>query len=445
MMLRAVLAALVLGTASAPAAGQGAAMEPFKMVRSLQLVQDRLARGDHAALPMQRKLLELTDERFRTVTKEEFTDRRNFTALMVYAMSGGNPDTLDIVLSRLVPEGSDRSLGLGVLAYMRGQLPKAAEELAALDPMSLEPEVGAYLALVKGSIIALRQPGTAVGFMDQARLLAPGTLVEEAALRRSLPASIALDQPDRFMTTVERYVRRFLASPYASEFADAFVEGLVTFGDRIDAERIDGIVSLMRPAQQEAIYLRLARRSTIKGQVQRSAFASQKAREVARIAHSPEDPRATLYAALASITAENAREVVASLEKVDPSKLSPRDRRLFLAARAIADEMLSPPAPLPAVAEIDATSANADEDEIPAERTAEMSAPEAENPQEATKSAEKQIADMIENGGTATSNGRSAGPPDEGASRNAALVSSVRGKLDAIDKMLEAADERELK
>ncbi|MEP1113735.1 MAG: chemotaxis protein MotC, partial [Nitratireductor sp.] len=70
-----LLGALIAAPVSA--AAQGAAMAPFKVVRSLQLVQDRLARGDHAALPMQRKLLELTDARFRTVTREEFEDHRN--------------------------------------------------------------------------------------------------------------------------------------------------------------------------------------------------------------------------------------------------------------------------------------------------------------------------------------------------------------------------------
>ena len=38
--------------------------QPYQMVRSLQLVQDRIAGGDHAALPMQRKLLEMIDARF---------------------------------------------------------------------------------------------------------------------------------------------------------------------------------------------------------------------------------------------------------------------------------------------------------------------------------------------------------------------------------------------
>ncbi|MVA95710.1 chemotaxis protein MotC [Nitratireductor sp. CAU 1489] len=432
MIARLLLVGALIATAPVSVAAQGAAMAPFKVVRSLQLVQDRLARGDHAALPMQRKLLELTDERFRAVTRKELEDRRNFTALMVYAMSGGNPATLDVVLSRTMPAGNDRALGLGVLAYMRGQLPRAAQALADIDPMTLEPEVGAYLALVKGSIIALSQPGTALGFMDQARLLAPGTLVEEAALRRSLPACITLNQPERFMTVAEQYTRRFLRSPYASEFADAFVEGLVAFHDRIGAQKIDRIVSLMRPAQQEAIYLRLARRSTIKGQAERSAFASTKAREVARQTDEPEDPRAVLYAALASITSENAQDVVATLEKVDPAMLSPRDRRLFQAARAIAAEMLSPPAP-PAPE----TETAALETQDKAEAGAPAVAPRAE------KTAEPLPTTANEPEIPAIDTAAAPDTDDETYRRGSELVTSVREKLDAIDRMLEEEEEVE--
>ena len=47
-----------------PAGGGGRQLQPFQMVRSLELVQDRIAGGDHAALPMQRKLLEMIDARF---------------------------------------------------------------------------------------------------------------------------------------------------------------------------------------------------------------------------------------------------------------------------------------------------------------------------------------------------------------------------------------------
>ena len=49
------------------------------MVRSLQLVQDRIAGGDHAALPMQRKLLEMIDAALRAAEPDDF-ERRTTSA-----------------------------------------------------------------------------------------------------------------------------------------------------------------------------------------------------------------------------------------------------------------------------------------------------------------------------------------------------------------------------
>ena len=70
-------------------------MQPYQLVRSLQLVQDRIASGDHAALPMQGKLLEMIDPRLRRPTPQDFKDAKNFRALLVYGMSGGNPLTVE--------------------------------------------------------------------------------------------------------------------------------------------------------------------------------------------------------------------------------------------------------------------------------------------------------------------------------------------------------------
>ena len=95
-----ILAAVALGSTAARADFTNGSLQPYQMVRSLQLVQDRIAGGDHAALPMQKKLLELTDARFRAASDKAFADRRNAHALMVYAMSGGNPATVADSLAR---------------------------------------------------------------------------------------------------------------------------------------------------------------------------------------------------------------------------------------------------------------------------------------------------------------------------------------------------------
>ena len=419
-------AASVLLTACLPLAAQAAdEIAPYKMVRSLQIVQDQIANGDHASLPMQQKLLELTDARFRGARKEDFDDPRNLSALLVWAMSGGNPTTVEVALSRLELRGDDAVVGKGVLAYMRGQLVQAGQILDPIDPMSRRDDTGAFIALVKGSIIGGKFPGPALRLMDQARLLAPGTLVEEAALRRSLPLVLTMRRPERFLRLAEQYTRRFLRSPYASEFADAFVEGLVTFHDDIDEKQIETIVSLMTPAQQEAIYLRLARRSTIKGQIDRSAFASEKARKTMQGTEQGADPRAMLYQAIASITSENIEEVLARLKDVDPGELSPRDRRLLLAARAIAAEVLAPP-------EAPEQPAEGNEGDIAdaAPSTANAGAVAEGGAEPSTRPVPRTIPAGLEELAAKSS----ATAADQ--AKSDALLTSVRSKLDEVDRLL---------
>src|SRR5690606_23499858 len=110
-MALAALALAAFGLGQAQAQTEAARLAPYQMVRSLQLVQDRIAGGDHAALPMQKKLLELVDARFRNTAGNEFEDRRNFQALMIYAMSGGNPSTIADLLARMEIDEADRAAG----------------------------------------------------------------------------------------------------------------------------------------------------------------------------------------------------------------------------------------------------------------------------------------------------------------------------------------------
>src|SRR5262249_38819497 len=114
----ALAAVLLAGSAEIVLAEGETPLAPYQMVRSLQLVQDRIASGDQAALPMQRKLLEMIDLRFRKATAQDFVDQRNFQALLVYAMSGGNPATMEVLLSKLHLDETQRSLGTGILAYL---------------------------------------------------------------------------------------------------------------------------------------------------------------------------------------------------------------------------------------------------------------------------------------------------------------------------------------
>jgi len=106
---------LLLTAAHAPAAFAQDALQPYQLVRSLQLVQDRIASGDHAALPMQAKLLEMADARLRAADADDFKDPKNFRALLVYGMSGGNPVTVEVAASRAQTDPQSLAIAKGII------------------------------------------------------------------------------------------------------------------------------------------------------------------------------------------------------------------------------------------------------------------------------------------------------------------------------------------
>ena len=73
---------------------------PYKMLRSLQFVQDSVVLGDHSAAEMQRFMLSTIDERLREADASLFEEPRNVDAALIYAMSGGNPATLEFLVAR---------------------------------------------------------------------------------------------------------------------------------------------------------------------------------------------------------------------------------------------------------------------------------------------------------------------------------------------------------
>ncbi|RRI07896.1 chemotaxis protein MotC [Mesorhizobium tamadayense] len=335
---------LLLLAAGSPVAAfaQDDGLQPYQLVRSLQLIQDRIAGGDHAALPMQAKLLEMTDARLRAADAEDFKEPKNFRALLVYGMSGGNPATVEAAASRATTDPQSLAIAQGVVAYLNGRPAAAIEILKPIDPISVPADLGAFLALVKGSLLATDEPAAALTLLDEARLLSPGTLVEEAALRRSVGLAVAQGDAARFALASTQYVAGYLYSPYASQFADSFVSGVIQLHMSISQDKLADITSMMDPEREKVIYLRIARRAAIDGLSNLSAFASARAEQGRDGKGNQDDPRAVLYSSLSTVTSATIDDVRARLGKIDRGKLSESDRALLDAAQAVAGEVVAP-------------------------------------------------------------------------------------------------------
>jgi chemotaxis protein MotC len=355
------IALLWLAAASPSAVFAQDTLQPYQLVRSLQLIQDRIAGGDHAALPMQAKLLEMTDARLRDANAEDFKEPKNFRALLVYGMSGGNPATVAAAASRATADPQGLAIANGIIAYLNGQPAKAIEALKPIDPMSVPADIGAFLALVKGSLLATEDPAQALALLGEARLLSPGTLVEEAALRRSVGIAAAQGDAARFALASTQYVASYLYSPYASQFADAFVSGVITLHMAISQDKIADITSMMDPEREKVIYLRIARRAAIEGMTELSAFASARALLGRDGNGNQDDPRTQLYSSLSTMTSASVDQVRAKLGKIDRGKLSQSDRDLLDAAQAVAGEVVAPVKTTPRADAAPASAAKADQ------------------------------------------------------------------------------------
>ncbi|MBB1248754.1 hypothetical protein [Rhizobium sp. G21] len=113
---------LALGAgARAEEASTTDAAEPYRLVRSLQNIQDQVISGDITALDMQRFLLGEIDRRLREASASVFDDTRNVDAALIYAMSGGNPSTLDLLAQRDVSGNFDNRVTSILRRYLNGR------------------------------------------------------------------------------------------------------------------------------------------------------------------------------------------------------------------------------------------------------------------------------------------------------------------------------------
>lgn len=321
------------------------ALQPYQLVRSLQYVQDSVVQGDHSAMEMQRYLLGLIDERLRKADQEVFDNPRNVDAALIYAMSGGNPATLDLLALEDRFGHFDNEITTFLRAYLDGKAVGTQTPLDEILEIYRDSPLSPYIALVAANIRAGLNDDSALGLFDLARLGAPGTIIEEAALRRSLSIAAAAGDIDRSLHYAELYARRFARSPYAGMFADQLVDLAVEHYERMGSEGVTRIAGFMPADSRRHIYLRISRRAAIAGKPELTLLAADAASALAEAGDPAPATLAGLYSGLVSVPTADIRQVTEALEQLGDAPLSPRDEALRKAARRIAEAILRKPDP----------------------------------------------------------------------------------------------------
>lgn len=337
--------ALILGLLSlslATAQADPPPPEPYLLVRSMRMLQDQVASGKPEALPMLNRVLGHIAGQLKEARPEAWEKPANAYAIFVYLLNGGNPDVVRGIIATLKPGQIDPKLIAGSLAYADGDALRIVENFQELPP-NLPNELIASIYLVTANQLASIDAITALKRLDYIRLNAPGTLLEEAALRRGLIIAAQLGNKDKVRVFARNYLQRFELSPYSEDFFRQLVDALLVLKNKISDAEIEEIASFAWPDARLPFYLRIARGSIVSGDLSRARFASERADALAGVLKT-DDTQAKLYLAVSNVGSDKTGEASKILSNLPKDRLHGRDVKLLEAATAMAGKIMESPA-----------------------------------------------------------------------------------------------------
>jgi chemotaxis protein MotC len=359
---------LLLTGALAAHAAEGT-REPFEVVRTLRVLQDDIANGSSDAHRAQRQVMMSISDDLAAVEPRLWSDPRNVRAAILYVLSGGDPRILRSLLGQGGHPADIGTLMRGALAYAEGRNDEAAQHLSGMEARALDPGLAGTIALVQAALAAPSEPMKAMMLLDEARLLSPGTLVEEVALRRQILLLPEAGQLDRLEPLLARYIRRFGKSFYASAFWRQLAAEIAALelANRQDWQaRLAATLDDLDTESRQHIYLSIAQEGIARGRVGLTRFATGHAMGITGPG-SPQDLRARVYEAAALIVTAEYERGLSSLTRMKRERLSASDAGLVDAALEVADQIRRPPPPSASIVSAEPTIG------VSAERVRELS------------------------------------------------------------------------
>jgi chemotaxis protein MotC len=339
-----LLAVFALSLSSAARAQHGDP-SPAQMLFDLQNLQTSIAQGDMAAYAAQPSMLHDMGIAFAAASPDVWKNTDNIHAAIAYVLSGGPPRSIEpMIQSDGMPKDEDRLLR-GALAYVVGREDEARSLLGGVDAKTLDLRLAGQVAFVQSMLLASKDKKKAVEMLDLARLLAPGGLVEEAALRREISLTAEMRDADRFTTLSRQYLNRFSKSIYAASFIATIASTVARLGlaeDLVHFHKFDSLIAALPAAAQSGFYLAIARAALVDGKVEVADVAARMALLQAPD-QSADEMRAKFYGAAARVLTGDYDLSVGELNAIDGKKLPRRDLGLLAATRAVAKRLRDEP------------------------------------------------------------------------------------------------------
>lgn len=336
--LRFVLAAFAT---LAPLAASADSTKISDLVNELQEIQLKIAQGDKTAYPAQLNQLKAIGAAVAAASPETWKDKREADSLVIYILSGGPlADVAPLLRGDALIE-SERPLARGALAYVTNHESDALSLLQKVDLTALDMRLAGEAAFARSVLETKREAKAAIALLDWSRLLAPGGLVEEAALRREIALLAEAKDVARLAMLTRQYVTRFPASLYAADFLRDLAGAVARLGladDPASYKLISNAVAALPPDDRRQFLLNLAKSGVVSAKFSGAAAAATEALESSKT-DSPDAMRARLYLAASRLFSEAYDAAIADLRALSAAQLDRADASLLAAARRAAAEL----------------------------------------------------------------------------------------------------------
>ncbi|KZL24867.1 hypothetical protein [Pseudovibrio sp. Ad37] len=321
--------------------------DPDLMVLELQILQDEIIKGNLEAYNLLQPSLIVIGRRFLRLDPEIWKLEKNSRAAVSFMLSGGSGSVFQELAVQGVKFTGDPNLFAGAMAYSQGNRQMALNLLLKVDPITLPVAVAGQVALAQAILISNEDPAGAQRYFDLARLMMPGTLVEESALRRQAPMVAELGDTEKFERLSRRYLFQYSSSVFASEFRDT-VADVISGSDYLKQEdewdRVFQLVSEFDEESQSILLLRLAKAALISGNTAfavkgGAAFLDLNSDDAERVSE------AKLYLSAAKASGEEWEQAISGLVEVKAADLSAGNQLIQTAAIAMANTIREWPQP----------------------------------------------------------------------------------------------------
>ncbi|MDD7909006.1 hypothetical protein PUV47_03695 [Pseudovibrio exalbescens] len=349
--LRAAFVALSLvgaGVGTSPATAQvSVSADPDLMVLEMQILQDEIIRGNLEAYDLLQPSLLVLGRRFLTVDPQVWEIPKQANAAVAFMLSGGSGSVFQQLASQGIVFNTDQNLFAGAMAYSQGNRQAAKNLLLKVDVHRLPSGLAGQVALAQGILLSANKPEEANKRFDLARLLMPGTLVEESALRRQVPLAARLGNHDKFERLAQRYLFQYPDSVFAPDFRDKMAATMSTpyyLQRESDWEKVFQLLADFDEDSRRHVLLTLSRAALVSGNTE---FASKAGKVIKDMESTSEEEhlKADLFIAASLASTEDWRDALNGIGQLDYWSLSHENQVLADAATRVANSIRDWPTP----------------------------------------------------------------------------------------------------